>query len=44
MTHVDHRQPSSSTLEMPEAFLRACVLAWRRRRTPCQADGHEADH
>jgi len=24
---ADHRHPSSSTLEIPEGFLRVCVLA-----------------
>jgi hypothetical protein len=28
---ADHRQAASSTLEIPEGFLRVCVLAWRRR-------------
>jgi hypothetical protein len=53
MTIVDHRQASGppacggrcpATLEMPEAFLRVCVLAWLRRRPPFPADRHEKDH
>src|SRR3954470_19688449 len=28
---ADHRQAASSTLEIPEGFLRVCVLACRRR-------------
>ena len=43
MTHVDHRQAASSPLGMPGAFLRGCVLAWRRRRTPSRADRHGPD-
>jgi hypothetical protein len=44
MTIVDHRQAVSSTLEMPAAFLRVCVLAWLRRRPPLPAERHEEDH
>ena len=29
---------------MPGAFLRVCVLACRRRRTPSRADSYETDH
>jgi hypothetical protein len=35
---------SLGPLEMPEAFLRVCVLACRRRRTPSGPDDHERDH
>src|SRR3954454_11076070 len=34
MAAVDHRQAVSSTLEIPEGFLRVCVLAWGRRQPP----------
>jgi glutamate racemase len=44
MTPIDHRQAASSNLEIPEGFLRFCVLAWRRRWTPFPADRHEKDH
>jgi hypothetical protein len=44
MTSIDHRQAASSTLEIPEGFLRVCVRAWRRRWTPFPHERHEKDH
>jgi len=41
---ADHRQASSSTLEIPGGFLRVCVLAWRRRRPVFRAQRHEKTH
>ena len=41
---ADHRHASSSTLEIPEGFLRICVLAWRRRRPVFRVRRHEKTH
>jgi hypothetical protein len=41
---ADHRDAASSTLEIPEGFLRVCVLAWRRRRPVIRAERHEKIH
>ena len=41
---ADHRQASSSTLEIPGVFHRICVLAWRRRRPVFRARHHEKTH
>jgi len=41
---ADHRHPSSSTLEIPEGFLRICVLA-SRRQLPFENTGtHGRNH
>ena len=44
VTTADHRLAASSTLEMPEAFLRACVLARRRRRPFRNVATHRRKH
>ena len=41
---ADHRLAASSTLEMPGAFLRACVLASRRQRPPGNGADHARNH
>jgi hypothetical protein len=41
---ADHRHASSSTLEIPEAFLRVCVLARRPRRPVFRAQRHKRTH
>jgi len=41
---ADHRLAVSSALEMPEAFLRTCVLASRRQRPAIGIVAHEANH
>jgi hypothetical protein len=41
---ADRRLAASSTLEMPEAFLRVCVLARRRRRQPKDATTYGRNH
>jgi hypothetical protein len=37
---ADRRLAASSTLEIPEGFLRICVLASQRQRPPGGAAGH----
>src|ERR671923_436933 len=41
---ADHRLAASSTLEIPEGFLRVCVLAIRRQRPPSDAVRHRRKH
>jgi len=41
---ADRRLAASSILEMPEAFLRICVLASRRQRPVKNAMTHERNH
>jgi len=41
---ADRRLAMSSTLEMPEAFLRICVLAGRRQQPPKDIAPHGGDH
>jgi hypothetical protein len=40
----DRRLAASSTLEIPEGFLRICVLASRRRRPFEDAGTHGGNH
>jgi len=41
---ADRRLAASSTLEIPEGFLRICVLASRRQRPFEDAATHERNH
>jgi hypothetical protein len=41
---ADHRLAASSTLEIPEGFLRICVLASRRRRPFENTTTHVRNH
>jgi hypothetical protein len=41
---ADRRLAASSTLEIPEGFLRVCVLARRRQRPPKNAETHEKNY
>jgi hypothetical protein len=43
-TTADRRLAASSTLEIPEGFLRACVLASRRQRPFEDALTHRRKH
>jgi hypothetical protein len=44
VTIADHRLAASSALEIPEGFLRTCVLASRRRRPFEVAGVHRRNH
>jgi hypothetical protein len=41
---ADRRLAASSTLEIPEGFLRACVLARRRQRPPENVMTYRRNH
>jgi hypothetical protein len=41
---ADRRPAASSTLEIPEGFLRVCVLAGRRQQPPKNITAHDGDH
>jgi hypothetical protein len=41
---ADRRLAASSTLEIPEGFLRVCVLARRRQRPPEDIPTHARNH
>jgi hypothetical protein len=43
-TTADRRLAASSTLEIPEGFLRVCVLARRRQRPSKDAATHARNH
>jgi hypothetical protein len=43
-TTADRRLAASSTLEIPEGFLRICVLASRRQRTFENAAAYGRNH